>query len=93
MRTTISLAETLIPINAVPKRLPGRPHISTVYRWMNSGKLESLMIGGRRWTSVEAISRFVTNSTSDAATPSEVSERRKREIEQAKAKLKGAGIS
>ena len=34
--------------------------------WMGTDKLESLMIGGRRWTSVEAISRFVTSSTSEA---------------------------
>lgn len=93
MPVIISLEENLIRINQVPKRLPGRPDISTIYRWLNSGKLESLMIGGRRWTSTEAITRFVTRSTNGSATPSEVSQRRKQEIEKAEAKLRTAGIS
>ena len=92
MPTTISLDETLIRIAEVPKHLPGRPDVSTVYRWLNKRKLESLMIGGRRWTSMEAIQRFVNNSTNGAATPSEVSERRRQEIEKAEAKLKASGI-
>ena len=77
MPTKICLEENLIRINEVPKHVPGRPDVSTVYRWLNQGKLESLMIGGRRWTSTEAIQRFVNRSTNGAATPSEVSERRK----------------
>lgn len=93
MPVTISLDENLIRIAEVPKHLPGRPDVSTVYRWLNQGKLESLMIGGRRWTSVQAIARFVNRSTNGAATPSEVSERRKGEIEKAEAKLKASGIS
>ncbi len=93
MPTTIDQNENLIRIAEVPKHLPGRPDVSTVYRWLNSGKLESVMIGGRRWTSTEAIARFVNRSTSGAATPSEVSERRKQEIAKAEAKLKSAGIS
>ncbi|MCH8970297.1 MAG: DUF1580 domain-containing protein [Planctomycetes bacterium] len=93
MPSTISLNENLIRIAEVPKHLPGRPNVSTVYRWLNSGKLESVMIGGRRWTSTEAIARFVDRSTSGAATPSEVSERRKREIEKAEAKLRDSAIS
>ena len=93
MPTTISLAENLNRINQVPKHLPGRPDVSTVYRWLNSGKLESVMIGGRRWTSLEAIARFVDCSTNGSATPSEVSERRKQEIAKAEAKLEASGIS
>ena len=93
MPRTISLDENLIKIIDVPRHLPGRPNVSTIYRWLNSGKLESVMIGGRRWTSTEAIARFVNRSTSGAATPSEVSGQRKREIEKAEAKLKASGIA
>ena len=93
MPTTIDLNENLIRIAEVPKHLPGRPDVSTVYRWLNQGRLESLMIGGRRWTSTEAIQRFVNRSTSGAATPSDVSKRRRQEIEKAEAKLKASGIS
>ncbi len=38
------------------------PHVSTIYRWRLRGirgvKLETFLIGGRRYTSVEAIERF-----------------------------------
>lgn len=58
----ITLAE-LVPIRDVPKRLPprstGRPiHISAVYRWIASGRLEALKIGGTTYTSEAALVRF-----------------------------------
>ena len=92
MPITINLDENLIRIVEVPKHVPGRPNVSTIYRWLNSGKLESIMVGGRRWTSLEAIARFVDCSTNGSATPSEVSERRKQEIAKAEAALKASGI-
>lgn len=61
-------SEELISIREVPKRLPKKPggkhvHISAVYRWMQKGvrgvKLDSVCIGGTRYTSVEALQCFV----------------------------------
>ena len=61
------LSEQVVSIAETPKRIPPmkggrRVHISTVYRWALRGVrgvvLETIMIGGRRCTSVEAMSRF-----------------------------------
>jgi Protein of unknown function (DUF1580) len=45
------------------KVLPGRPHCATIARWATKGrhgvKLETVVIGGRRYTSLEAIQRFI----------------------------------
>lgn len=56
--------ETIFPISEAPKHYPGtRPHQATAIRHalrgVNGTLLESLMVGGRRVTSVEAIHRFV----------------------------------
>lgn len=57
-----------IEISAAAAILPGRPSRKTVYRWTLKGcvaddgqriVLESARIGGRRWTSREAIERFI----------------------------------
>ncbi|NLX56719.1 MAG: DUF1580 domain-containing protein [Planctomycetaceae bacterium] len=59
--------ERLVPICDVPKMVPHRPHISTVVRWWTRGvknqKLETLLLGGRRYTSAEALQRFFERST------------------------------
>lgn len=61
------LTEQLISIHEVPKFVPAQPngrrvHISSCYRWISRGvrgvKLEVLRIGGRCYTSVEALQRF-----------------------------------
>lgn len=59
--------ESLIPLSEVPKILPTRKgkrvHISTVFRWMRSGArgkvLDTILVGGIRYTSREELSRFV----------------------------------
>jgi hypothetical protein len=64
---TISLAETIIPLSAVPERLPRRRrgkkvHVSCLYRWSVTGcrgvVLETTQIGATRATSLEALERF-----------------------------------
>jgi hypothetical protein len=61
------LVENLRALPAVPGILPasrdGRPvHLSSVYRWTTVGirgvVLETIQVGGRRLTSVEALQRF-----------------------------------
>ncbi len=58
--------ETLIPIADVPAHIPTRPHIATVWRWIQKGirgvPLETSLIGGRRFTSEEALQRFFERS-------------------------------
>lgn len=56
----ITLAE--VP-KYVPKRGGKKVHYSTVYRWVTKGArgrtLESVMVGGIRYTTVEAVARFL----------------------------------
>jgi Protein of unknown function (DUF1580) len=90
--------ETLVEISEASKHIPGRPHIATVYRWMMRGvrggiKLETALVGGSRWTSVEAIQRFVdrlSGPREDASQP-RTSRQRQRAAEKANQELAAAG--
>jgi hypothetical protein len=56
-------------------------------------KLETVVIGGRRYTSVEAIERFITRLSDPAVPPSEpLPQQRKKEIERAQRKLDTEGF-
>jgi len=59
--------EALLPLRDAAASLPGRPHISTLHRWRLRGvrgiKLETVLVGGRRFTSQEALERFAANTT------------------------------
>lgn len=54
--------EDLVLLAQAHKYLPGRPHRSTLERWRIQGRhgvrLETLLIGGLRYTSRQALSRF-----------------------------------
>ena len=58
--------ETLIPLNQIPHRVPSarrgkRIGLATLYRWLDRG-LESVKIGGTRYSSTEALARFAQQS-------------------------------
>ena len=67
-------AETLIQFRDLPKwtkdHLGRRIHPSTLHRWRLRGtrgvKLETLLVGGTRYTSVEALNRFFAATTAAA---------------------------
>ena len=58
---SITLAQ--VPIH-VPSRCGKKVHSSTVYRWATKGArgrvLESVMVGGIRYTTIEAVRRFLS---------------------------------
>ena len=62
--------ESLLTFTEAAQRLPGRPNISTLHRWRLRGvrsiKLESCLIGGKRYTSVESLQRFTDRTTAAA---------------------------
>jgi hypothetical protein len=79
LSTGISIAsEVLLSARDVTRILPSRQrgrkmHISTVHRWWSRGYkgvvLESIRIGGQRFTSLQALQRFfdrITESTKSA---------------------------
>ena len=63
-------SETLISLTDAAKLSPGRPNVTTVWRWRNRGvrgvKLETGLFGGRRMTSREALARFFAATTAAA---------------------------
>ena len=66
--------ENLLPFRDVPawtkQHLGNRVHPSTIQRWRLRGargvKLETLLVGGTRYTSAEALSRFIFATTAAA---------------------------
>ncbi|KLU02247.1 hypothetical protein RISK_005313 [Rhodopirellula islandica] len=62
------LTEELIQFKEVPPLLQDRVHVSTVWRWATRGlkncKLETVSIGGKRVTSVQAVNRFLEKTSS-----------------------------
>lgn len=92
-------AESLLTVAEAAKTLPGRPHVATVWRWIYKGcrgvKLATICVGGRRFTSKEALERFVEASTAVAngePVPARTAKQRQRAIEQAERELAAAGI-
>ena len=66
--------EELFPLTRAAEFVPGRrPNASTIYRWVLKGirgvRLETLLVGGCRLTSREALERFfrATTVAADAA--------------------------
>jgi hypothetical protein len=57
------MTERLLPLIAVPSAVPTRPGRSTARRWAREGidgvVLETVKVGGRRYTSYEAVARFL----------------------------------
>ena len=91
--------ETVIPIAEAPKHIPGRPSLATVWRWVlngtRAGKLESVLVGGRRFTSLESIQRFAQQSTAAAdgdTPPARTSRQQERAITTAERECEQAGI-
>ena len=64
------LDESILTMAEAAKRLPGRPHLSTLWRWRTRGIggvcLETALYGGRRVTSIEALERFFEKTTAAA---------------------------
>jgi hypothetical protein len=92
--------ESLLAVTTVPAELPDRPHISTIWRWINRGcrgvRLETILIGGKRYTSLEALQRFVEATTVAAerspANTAVTAPSRRRDIGKANSELDAAGI-
>jgi hypothetical protein len=57
----------LVSLNEAVDLLPGRPHLSTLRRWCGRGvrgvRLETVVVGGRRFTSRVAIEQFIERTT------------------------------
>lgn len=90
--------EQLITLADATKILPGRPNITTIWRWRNRGcrgvKLETVLSDGRRFTSVEALHRFqerVTNVADGQPVEARTPRQRERDVARAEKELAQAG--
>lgn len=91
--------ESLLSLSEASRYLPDRPHVSTLHRWRLRGirgiKLETILVGGRRYTSREALERFtvaVTAAASGEVVPVSASRARTQAIERAERELDAAGL-
>lgn len=77
MKNNRTDTKRLIPLKEAPNYLPKRSgkkvHYSTLYRWATKGArgrtLETVMVGGVRFTSIEAIERFIGDPAVQPSTP------------------------
>lgn len=85
----------------LPRRRKGRkPAVSTLYRWATGGvrgvRLETIMVGGCRCTSTEALQRFVEQLTRAVDGPStgatSCNRQRQAQVRAAERELEAAGI-
>jgi len=91
--------ENVFPVREAPRHIPGRPSQASVWRWVLHGvggiKLDSILMGGRRLTSSEAIQRFAdarTAAVNGEAAPTRTPRQRHRAIHAADAALARDGI-
>lgn len=92
--------EQLIPFSEAREAFPGRKRVglATLHRWRLRGVrggvvLETMVVGGQRFTSVEAIARFVAAmNRSEQSQPEMNGQQRRARSEAARAELAGRGI-
>lgn len=90
--------ETLVTLAEAANRLPRRPNAVTLWRWWKKGvrggvRLETKKIGGIRYTSIEALDRFVARTNEpDEPVAMQTPAQRRRLIEDAVRELEEAGI-
>src|SRR3954466_8086388 len=62
--------ETILTLCEAARKLPNKPNLTTLSRWRTRGcrgvRLETLLLGGRRVTSSQALERFFTAVTAAA---------------------------
>ena len=90
-------SETLIHFSAAAREFPGRPVcMQTMHRWRLHGvrgvRLEAVLIGGLRYTSLEAIARFIRAQNVDDPQPATTAKQRARQSAAARRELEQMGI-
>ena len=91
--------ETLLSFNAALTAFPGgkRQCLATLHRWRLHGvrgtRLETVLIGGARYTSAEAIDRFIAaQNAGETPTPQFTPSQRRRMGEDARKALAEIGV-
>jgi hypothetical protein len=92
-------SESLLSLQQSRTAFPGgkRLSLATLHRWRLKGvrgtRLETILIGGQRYTSTEAIGRFIAaQNASDSPVPTISPDQRRRQAEAAQRALAESGI-
>ena len=92
-------AEEIVPIDESGKYFPSKPSRPTIHRWWLKGirgvKLETIVCGHKRFTSKEAIARFIAAQNageSPVPAPTVTAKQRNRQAEAAMETLSKAGV-
>lgn len=92
-------SEVLVPFASAGGAFPGNrtPSQATLHRWRLKGvrgvRLETILIGGLRYTSKEAISRFIASqNASETQVPVLTPKQRRAQSEAAREALRKSGI-
>jgi hypothetical protein len=102
-------SDEIVSLREAAKRLPvrragKRPNVATLYRWCSEGvrgvRLDSILVGGVRCTSAQALQNFCDTLTAAAepgqptgsVRPSSAPSNRRKEIAAAERRLARAGI-
>jgi len=91
--------ENILSLAEAARSLPYMRNLATLFRWRTRGcrgvVLETLLMGGRRVTSVEALDRFfaaVTAAADGVVVRVETPRRRELEIERAEKEAESLGV-
>ena len=88
--------EQLLTLPQAAATLPGNPSVATMWRWRVKGargrRLESVVLGGKVYTSREALQRFAHQQGGNDAPSIRSPRRRERDIAAAEKELTDAGI-
>ena len=92
-----SQTEDMVPFQEASRYVPGRPSLAALHRWRLNGvrgvRLETLLIGGKRFTSRQAIARMIAEQNRDETpTPAFTPKQRRTQAEAANRLLQEAGI-
>jgi hypothetical protein len=89
-------AERLLTLSEAAALLPGHPSIATLWRWRTKGirgrRLETVIVGSRPYTTVEALQRFADQRGGADFQPIRSPKQRDRAIAAAEHELRQAGI-
>jgi hypothetical protein len=90
-------SESLLTLAQAAAMLPGKPSLCALWRWRKKGirgrQLESVVIGGKVYTSVEALARFAQQQGSaDGPKTTRTLNQSQRAIDAAERELQKAGV-
>ena len=89
-----ALNDKLLTLAEAAKRLPSRPCVMSVFRWLKKGRLAGVKVGARWYTTEGALTDFIANCNTAApqGTPPATAKQRQARVTKAKKELAKMGL-